>query len=456
MIGGAVLVVVLAVVLFSVLTGGGPTLTYAGDSIDQPEETLTSAERSLRSFAEDRHGATNDNTRCYFALRQEDGTDVRDYLRCGPVLFVDGNANEPYLTFPLEQRSGEGNDVRLVAADEPESEAPERLPRNEELRRPDDQGPPDGSGGLEVPPPPRAEEGFVDVNPLDRVETEDPGPEAAIGSVHIGVRLTGIAQPDRFGEGVDARRPAEGEKFVAAQVEVDSGEAGDILGSADVTMQIQVDEEDPVAAPEELLTPFSSEGLIVSVPEDAEQVFLLVNDGGTEQRIDLVTGDPGGDNITVLRRENREQALNATANLTFAGSIPGFPPVNFTVTPTITNARLVWWYPPDGSGTAVHPESHSNAYMVLDISYLWDPELGAGPNDGLGHEHFSLRLPSGEVIAGTDVDGNVNDSTVVVAFGVPGDFTEGTIVVGGRSTFNDVTFDFGASTMEAPVSIPAG
>jgi hypothetical protein len=456
-LGGVILTIVLIVVLVSVLQGG-PELTFDGESLDRPEETLTAAERHLRSFTEERNGATNDETRCYFSLRNDEGSDVRDYLRCGPVLFVDGSAEEPYLTFSLDAQQGDGDRVRLVAAEEPRQETPERLPRDEQLRRPDGSDPPEGAGGLEPPPPPRAEPGLIEVSALDGVDTENPGADARLGALHIGYRLTGIAQPDRFGQGAEARRPAEGETFVAARFEVEPGEAASGLGATGAQVTVQVGDEEPVPVPDELLTPFSTEGLIVSVPDGTERVDLIVNDGGVEQRLDLLEGRTGRNNVAVLRRDNREQTLSATANLTFTASRPGYIPENFTVTPTAEGARLFWHYPADGSEPTLHPAGGDRAYLVPLINFGWDPRLGVtNPDEGLPPAFFTLRLPDGQVVPAIDIDPNTTDQWFVVAFEVGADFTEGTISIGGASLlFDDITIDFGPSRLDIPVSIPEG
>lgn len=456
-LGGVILVIALIVVLVSVLQDG-PGLTFDGEPLDRPEETLSAAERHLRSFAEERNGATSDDTRCYFSLREGESSDVRDYLRCGPVLFVDGSADEPYLTFPLEAEAGEGDGVRLVAAEEPQQEAPERLARNEELRRPDGQDPPEGSGGLEVPPPPRAEPGLIQAMALDGVDTENPGSDARLGSLHIGYRLTGIAQPDRVGQGAEARRPAEGERFVVARFEIEPGEASSGMGATGAQVTVQVGDEEPVPVPDEMLTPFSTEGLVVSVPEDTDRVDLIVNDAGVEQRLDLLEGRTGRNNVAVLRRDNREQTLSATANLTFTASRPGYIPENFTVTPTAEAARLFWFYPADGSEPTRHPAGGDRAYLVPLINFGWDPRLGiTNPDEGLPPAFFTLRLPDGQVIPAIDIDPNTTDQWFVVAFEVGADFTEGTISIGGSSLlFEDLTIDFGPNRLDIPVSIPEG
>jgi hypothetical protein len=455
-VGGAILAIVLVVVLVSVLQDG-PDLTFDGRPLDRPESTLRTAERHLRSLVDERNGATDDDTRCYFSLREGESSDVRDVARCGPVLFVDGDPEASYLTYPLDARGGEGDRVRLVAAEEPQGQEPERLPRAEELRRPDGEVAPEGSGGLQPPPPPRADRGHVEALPAGDLEDLEEAPDdARLGALHVGYTVTALTEPTRIGHGDNARRPADGEKFVGAEIDVAPGEVSG-LGAADVDVTIQVGDEDPVPAPDIMREPFASLGLVVSVPEDTERVDLIVADTGVEQRLDLLEGNVGRNNPTVLRRDNREQDLNATANLTLTASRPGYYSRSFTVTPTIDAARLFWHYPVDGGGPTTRPPGPDRAYLVPVINWAGDPELIVGPDDGLPLPHYSLRLPDGQTIPAIDIDPNTADQWFTVAFDVPADFTEGTMVIGGSSLLvDDITVDFGPNRLEAPISIPAG
>lgn len=65
----------------------GPTrgIRPAGQGIAEPEATLEDAERAVDPVVEDRNGAQDDDTRCYFALPADDDVkDVEDQLRCAP------------------------------------------------------------------------------------------------------------------------------------------------------------------------------------------------------------------------------------------------------------------------------------------------------------------------------------------------------------------------------------
>lgn len=448
-LGGAALVVAVAAAAFLVLRSDPPSLTFAGESIAEPEATLAGAEDKLVAIVEERHGATNDDSRCYFSLPDDETTDVNDYVRCGPVLFVDGDPDEPYLSFPLEETAGDGDDVQLVTADQPEDREPSALDATEVLRRPDDVEAPEGSGGLEAPEPIRAEPGLVEVRSVDDLELEDPGASAQIVAWGQAYDLVGIGQPERFGHGDDARRPAEGEMFVAAEIEPDLGE-GFAVDAPDVA--IQIGEDAPTAAPTELTSGTLTVGLILSVPEDTDVVDLVVTEMGIEQRLSLLTGEPGDGNVSVLRRDNRDQELGASAALVFTASAPGRITESFNVTVTVPSVSLFWYFGDDGS---IHPADPGRAYLVPITEWVWDPALGFGADVSLDPPAFTLVLPDGTVVPALNLA--PEPDKILIAFDVPADLTTATLVVGGVYVAPDgVTLDFGASQLQAPISIPEG
>ena len=103
LIGGAVLAAAAMVGgAFLLLGNDEPDLQWQGEGIDEPEATLDAAEQALAELVEDRHGALHDDGRCYFSLPEDETVkDVNEYVRCGPVLFVDGDPDETYLSYPL-------------------------------------------------------------------------------------------------------------------------------------------------------------------------------------------------------------------------------------------------------------------------------------------------------------------------------------------------------------------
>ena len=445
-VGVAAVVALAAVTAFLLLRE--PPLTFDDREIAEPEQVLADGEETIDGIVESRNGASNDATRCYFSLPEGESSVVDPFLRCGPVLFVDGDPDEVYLSLPFTARAESADPVALEVAAEPESPEPSGLDPGETLRRPDGVAPPEGAGGLEVPPPPPVEAGFFAVQPLDGIELEDPGADAIIVSFSRSYRLSGLGQPDRFGSGDEARRPADDERFVAFQVDIDLGEGT----SAELpTVEVQVGADPPRPLPEAAPAEIGTVGMIISVPDDSDAVDLVVTEVGVQQRLSLLTGEPAVQNPSVLRRDNRSQTLGASQALPFTVSAPGFISESFAVTPTIQDVDLFWFF---GANGTIHPADPQRAYLVVGVDYVWPPEID--PNTGLDTPFWTLTLPDGAVIGGV----NVNDdpaNLVTIAFDVPADFTDGTITVGGIHTFpTNETFDFGANQLVAPVSIPPG
>ncbi|MDT4946003.1 MAG: hypothetical protein QOH14_2736, partial [Pseudonocardiales bacterium] len=103
-----------------------PTLTYHGRRIADPGAVLTAAESSVHALVTTRHGVDSAATRCYFTEQRKAGsgskkTDVDALLRCGPVLFVDGDRAKTYLSIPLTSAPDSGSKVTLTPGVTPRS-----------------------------------------------------------------------------------------------------------------------------------------------------------------------------------------------------------------------------------------------------------------------------------------------------------------------------------------------
>jgi len=437
-------VVVLALVgagLFFFLSGDD--ITYQGRDIVEPEAVLTDAESTLGRIVGERNGATNDESACYFVARNAETTDIEDRLVCGPVLFVDGDETQPYLTFPLEASAGEG-DATLTVADEPDSPAPAELADPELLRRPDGASPPEGSGGLAVPQPPRAEEGIFTVVPLDGLELESTPVNARIGSPTMSIDVSAIGEPERYGQGDDARRPAEGEKFVAFEIATGPGERGPV---AEFSLAVQVDEDDPIPLPEDADLSSEPAGMAISVPDDAEDVSLVVSEGSLVQRLSLITGEPDPGNVAVWQRANRGQALSFSQGVTLRASQPGFVTEDLAGTLTAQAVELTYFAGPNADRA---PSGPSQALLVVDAALTLDGQVGQ-----LDPPFWTLTLPDGTVLPAGDL--NDDPSLIAIAFEVPADFTDGVLNFGGVLTApSGLTFDSLGVFVQIPIAIPEG
>jgi hypothetical protein len=443
--GGAVLVVLLAIVGFVVLRSDEPDVQWQGEAISEPETTLEEAEGVLDSVVDERHGALGDDSRCYFSLPEDESVkDVNDHVRCGPVLFVDGDAGEPFLSFPLTASDDEG-DLRLAVGEQSVEPEPTALESGERLVRPDDQQAPEGSGGLEPPEPPAAADDLLEAVELGPTSTGTPPAGASIGSLNASYDLTQLATIDRYGAGDSARRPADDHQLIAFSVSEGLGEA--IVGTGTPTVQVQIDGDTPRDVTDLIE---GGDTVAVSAPTDAESVDLVVTDAEVEQRLSLLDGTPAAGNLRVLTRTNRDQEINAAHQVGATGT-DGVGSLPVTGTITVNGVHLEWFLPEDATKRAANG---NNALLVLSLAYNW-VEI-TPPDAGLSEQAFTLTLPDGQTLPGWNLAPDPVNQAIIV-FEVSADFTTGTLNIGGVVPQPaGVTVDFGANVYYTSISIPAG
>ncbi|MGI8722745.1 MAG: hypothetical protein ACR2JG_11010 [Geodermatophilaceae bacterium] len=419
----------------------GDDITYQGRDIIEPEKVLTDSESALNGIVEQRGGATNDETSCYFVVKSAETTDIEDGLACGPVLFVDGDEGQPYLSFPLEASAGDG-DARLTVAPEPQAPEPAALADPDLLRRPDGGTPPEANGGLAVPEPPRAEAGTFTAVPSEDLELNPTSATARIGSPTMSIDVTGIATPDRYGKGDDARRPAEGEKFVAFELVSGAGEMGPI---AEFSVAVQVNDSDPMPLPDGTDLSGGPVALSISVPEDSDEVSLVVTEGTIVQRLSLITGEPDPGNIAIWQRANRNQVVGFSQGLTIRESAPGFVTEDFATTLSVNEVGLSYF---DGPNNRT-PSAPTQALLILDTVVDISGQLGQLPPP-----FWTLTLADGTVIPAGDL---LDDPDLIgIFFEVPASFTTGTLAFGGVGPNDGVTFDTLGTVVSVPIAIPEG
>lgn len=301
----------------------------------------------------------------------------------------------------------------------------------------------------------------------------------AMGTETSHVLLTGTAEVDVIGRGDAARSPAEGERFVVAQLTttpvpvtdvVDRVSQGEMTQRGTATFGVAVDggaptpvdlrapaytplpidlDEPPTppvadpAAPQQRL-------LVVGVPEDAETVELVMTSPELDQRLSLLTGEAGDGNAAVLARTGRNMAAPVPGqSVSFHRTEFGMSD-HATETIGVAGATLQWAGPMGEARRA--PAGRAFLHVAFDV---------AGINWSMATD---LRLPDGTVVPALAPEGENTDMlagvTPVVVFDVPADFTEGTVLLGKDYTWEVPTggsmgADFDA-TVEYPIAIPAG
>lgn len=445
--GGVVLAALLAAGGFLVLRNDEPALRWQGQAIAEPDTTLEDAEGVLDSLVDERHGALSDDSRCYFSLPQdEDVKDVNDHVRCGPVLFVDGDASEPYLSFPLTASGGEGEgDLRLAVGDQPVEPEPTALDTGERLVRPDDQQAPEGSGDLEPPEPPPAADDLLEAVDLGPTSTGTPPEGASIGSLNASYELTELATIDRYGVGDSARRPADDHQLIAFNFSQGPGEG--LAATGVPAVEVQIDDETPRDVADLI---DGGDTVVVSAPEDAESVDLVVTDAEVQQRLSLLDGTPAAGNLRVLTRTNKTQTVGAVHQVAATGTdAVGSVPVTGTI--KVSSVHLGWFLQEDPTKRAANGDV---ALLVPVLDYNW-VEI-TPPDAGLSQEAFTLTLPDGRTLPAFNLAPDPVNEAIIV-FEVPADFTTGTLNIGGIVPQpGGVAVDFGANVYQTPINVPAG
>ncbi|MCZ2827807.1 hypothetical protein O2W14_03010 [Modestobacter sp. VKM Ac-2986] len=415
-----------------------------GRYVTDPAAVLADADRALAGYVDGRNGVRAEDSRCWFERTAPEVDDVRDALLCGPVLFVDGDPARTWLRFPVTA-APDGGDVRLSVAALPADAAPDRPADPGLLRRPGGGRPPGDAAGLRVPPPLRAEPGHTAVGPFPGVTYRLPEGPSRLSGPAAAVTVTGLAAPERVGTGDAARRPAEGEQFLAVTYTVEDGEGRSTTPPA---VSYQVAGAEPVPVPGWLIAPGTTVEALVSVPAGDSSAALVVVDDGVEQRLSLHTGDPGEENLQVLARVNREVDLDATQQLVGTVSAPGFVPAELPFTVSVARATLQWSAGPDGTA---RPRDVTRAFLVVEARM----SVTGSPPGGMPVEHLRLTLPDGSVVRPVDLDDDPAYS--LPAFDVPADLTQAVIGVGGASTSPDgAVVDLGSARASFRLTVPAG
>ena len=458
----------IVVIVVGLLAGGyfvflkkdsAAALSYNGKKINQPAGVLTAGEADLAAIIKARHGAAAATTRCYFAVPKTPAagatkSDIDPALRCGPVLFVDGDASQSYLSLALTAGAASNDGVTLTPATAAQSLDPQQVPGTLTLERPDKAAPPAGSGGLTVPAPPPAAADFLGSVSLGNSSVPAAPANAVIGSKNGGVRLATLGPIPRYGAGDDARSAPTGQKLIAFSVANAPTTSGKASTTAAVVLHVVVGSSAP-----RLVSAGGGAPIVLAVPTTATDASLQLTDAGITQSISLLTGQPAPTNILVGQRANHAQTISRNLPLNWHWVGPS-DTINRPSRLQVNDATLSYWGLTTSS-TSKHPASTATAYLSVDMTYTYTgPPTGGftspgglGPF-GLDPAYLSLQLPSGAVIRGQDV--SADPAFVYDVFEVPATFTTGTVILSGSTkNSNGLTFSV-TPIVRIPVSIPAG
>jgi hypothetical protein len=419
--------------------------TYRGKPVKNANATLKQAETNLNHLVADRGGVAGGSARCYFAVPTHPAagaksSDVQSNLRCGPVLFVDGDPGREYLSFALTANAA-GGSVTLTPAANPASANPEAEPANVNLERPDGAKPPAGSGGLLPPTPPAAQANSLGTGSVTQPAGTKPV-TAIIGSYGGGITITEIGPVTRYGTGDNARSAPANQRLYAFKLGPAAGNSGDVKDlSGDTTLT--VDSGKPQALP----PPTSGQAIVAAVPDTAKSVELILTDSGLKQSFSLLTEKPDPNNIQVLARSHRSIAPGITNNATynystkvvFADHVTGQ-----TQTAVIKLATATLAYRDDTNNFTA--SGTDKALLIPDVVYTGSHD--GGPY-GVDTSLLTFTPTGGAAIPAKNIS---SDPTKIRnVFEVPAGVTSGTITVGGTAT---ETFSGSASTYTVTVAAP--
>lgn len=425
--GVAVVAVAAGLTTWLVWPDDAPSLTYQGKELASASDTLTKAETNVDAAVSERHGAKNGDTRCYFAKpkKPQSGakkSDVEDALRCGPVLYVDGEKSAEYLRVPLTD-SASGGKVTLEPPANVGSLEPSALADDIDLTRPDGKTAPEGDGGLDVPKPPAAAKNLLIATTLGST----PAPNALTDAVMVGkytrVTVSQAGEIARYGTGDDARSAPEGQKLIAFQLRYG---AGDVSSSGAGEAKFVVGSATPATIP----STTGPDSYVVAAVAASEPAQLVLTDGDLRQTIDLPDGKLGSGNIAVLRRSHRFDLISKTTSVPIRLS-KGGRSVNATFKATVTIAALDFWPP---GNTSIHASNPGRAILSVRLTYTEsaDPGKTFGFEPGL----VRMKLRDGTYVKARNI---APKGKILNVFDVPADFTTGSLQITGSAKIGAFT-----------------
>ncbi len=440
---------VCVVLVAALLTGGwflflrsSPSYTYQGKSISKPADVLTQAKKNLDAVVTARHGATNSDTNCYFAKTTKPASgarksDIDSEVRCGPVLFVDGDAANAYLSFPLTS-SGTGT-VTLTPATKPDPDQPQAVPTTFTLSRPDGKKA-SIPGDLKVPAPPAADKDAFISAPLGKSTIAAAPAGALMASLSGGVRLSKIGKIDRYGAGDDARSAPDGQQLYAFTIDSIPGQESDESMMSHLTVVIDGGSGRP------LPTATDSDAYVLAAPKDAKSINLLMDADGFQQTVSIIDGTVGAKNIAVLTRQNYQQTLSVSTPFSIALTRGGSHG-SVSATMSATGASLSFWAP----DKTTHPDTTADAFLIVDVGFN---DSAGDTNVGFEPTLVSVTPTGGAAIKARNLA--TDPTKILLGFEVPATFTTGTLTIAGSFVDSDGITETITPTLTVPIAIAAG
>ena len=403
-------VTLVAAALAAAACGSGTTLTAGGAPLDDPDQTIETADSTFASqMASADDIAVDDDARCFFHLVTD--TDIADQLYCGPVAVRDGDG--PWVTYQLSWHTTDDTAQVDVGANTGTAVS---MNDTDQLTRPDGDSPdPDR---LTIAPPAEAPDAVFTLDDLPY--TLDDNLDGAYVNYPSGTdseglpdydtfRLTATDRLSSFGDGYQQVTAADGHELVVVRTDFDSHVDRAVI-VADGTRR-------PVDA-------LHGRYLVASVPDDAEQVTLEMERDSVMQTLDLESGQRAGEAPAIWYRDTVRDRLGfqfADSHAVSGAEQPSGQPRDFTlhVEFTYTNATLQ-----DRNHEDARPSAGS-VWLAVDYADLRSFNEGASFFlDWWFDSNTVLVVDDNEIELSTSHQGR-SDGTLF--FEVSEDFTEGTL-----------------------------
>ena len=244
-----------------------------------------------------------------------------------------------------------------------------------------------------------------------------------------GFRLLDYGEVAGYRAGAVTHSAPAGQRLIAFRIAAIAGEAGQ--STPKVSLRIDGAERGPLA--------ITGEYIVASVPLAAQDVALVLDDGGVRQSISLIDGRPIG-NVVVCTRAHRSATVGSTQQVSI--QVRNSSGVN-GLTSGVFTLESVWlsYWAADGS----HPGSADRALLHIQASVRF-----TGDNSSFGAEPGLLSVTTGNGAKQSARNAAVDRSAAVDAVAeVPAGITSGTISYSGSMTSGSATI-----TVLTPVSIP--
>lgn len=208
--------------------GGGDSrqeIVVGGEAASDPDVILADGERIMREEATTGNANLASDAKCFFSYANDNAEEANSFLRCGPVLFMDSEADSPWMQMSLT-RMDDWDDEEGVPFSVSLSSRSSKLSGSEVLRRPDGAKAPDEID-LELPAPPPVDRDFVEQSLSEDVLTELPrydGDKIRLPGTDIVVQRYGRA--NEIGTGANRLIAPDGHEIVTVAWTIEDGYLG--------------------------------------------------------------------------------------------------------------------------------------------------------------------------------------------------------------------------------------